>query len=49
LALVALAILAPLVSIWSINTVFSLNIAYTFSTWFASFWLSAVTIAPKFK
>lgn len=48
--LVVLAIVAcvPLISVWSINTIFSLNIAYTLSTWFAAFWVSAVTLAPRY-
>lgn len=49
-ALVVLAIAAcvPLISVWSINTLFSLNIAYTFSTWFAAFWVSAVTLGARY-
>lgn len=47
--LIALIIVVPMISIWSVNTIFGTNIAYTISTWFAAFWLSAVTIAPKFK
>lgn len=42
-------VVAPFTSIWSINTIFGTRIAYTFGTWFAVLWLSAVTIAPKFK
>lgn len=50
LLVVAVAILfalmivyAPLVTIWSLNTLFHLGIAYTFQTWFAVIWILAVT------
>lgn len=48
-AIIALGLLAPFVSIWSVNTLFGANIAYTFSTWFAAFWIQVVVIAPKIK
>jgi len=35
LAIVALAILWPLVIIWAVNTLFAFGIAYTFWTWLA--------------
>jgi 5-bromo-4-chloroindolyl phosphate hydrolysis protein len=47
LLVIALVIFAPLVSIWSVNTIFNLNIAYSLSTWFASFWISAVTLSAR--
>ena len=34
-ALIALVILAPLAVIWSLNTLFGLGIAYTFTNWLA--------------
>lgn len=30
----------PLLSIWSVNTLFGTTIAYNFWTWFAALWLS---------
>ena len=40
LVLVAL-IFAPLVSIWALNTLFNLNIAFNFWTWCASLWIGS--------
>lgn len=42
--LIAVVILAPFATIWSLNTLFALNIAYTFWTWLAAVWLSTVTV-----
>jgi hypothetical protein len=39
---IALVILSPLITIWSLNTLFGLAIAYTFETWAAAGVLSAV-------
>jgi 5-bromo-4-chloroindolyl phosphate hydrolysis protein len=47
LLVLVIVIFAPLVSIWSINTIFNLNIVYSLSTWFASFWISAITLAAR--
>lgn len=41
--LILLIILGPLATIWSLNTLFGLSIAYTFWTWLAMVWLSMVT------
>jgi hypothetical protein len=38
-----LIIVGPLITIWSLNTLFGLGIAYTFWTWLATAWLSIVT------
>ena len=38
-----LIIVGPLITIWSLNTLFGLGIAYTFWTWLATAWLSLVT------
>ena len=35
-AYVALLLCFPLLVIWSVNTLFSLSIAYTFTNWFAT-------------
>jgi hypothetical protein len=39
----AILILVPFASIWSLNTLFGLGIDYTFWTWLAMVWLSTVT------
>lgn len=41
--LIALIILGPLATIWSLNTLFNLGIDYTFWTWLAMAWLSLAT------
>ena len=49
---VGILILAPFVTIWSLNTLFALGIDYTFWTWLAMVWLSMVTfggVAYKIK
>lgn len=43
LLLVGGIVVAPFVTIWSLNTLFSLEIAYTFMTWLAVVWLSSIT------
>jgi hypothetical protein len=40
---VLLIVFGPLITIWSLNTLFGLGIAYTFWTWLATAWLSLVT------
>jgi hypothetical protein len=40
---VTLIVFGPLITIWSLNTLFGLGIAYTFWTWLATIWLSMVT------
>ena len=41
--MLGLVILAPLATIWSINTLFQLGIGYTVEAWLAVVWLSTVT------
>jgi hypothetical protein len=41
--IVALIVFGPFVSIWSLNTLFGLGIAYTFKTWLAAIWIQMVT------
>ena len=36
----ALIILVPLLSIWSVNALFSTGIPYSTTTWIASMWLT---------
>lgn len=43
LVLIALLIFSPVITIWSLNTLFGLAIPYTLATWFATVWLSMVT------
>lgn len=40
---VAIIVFVPLLTIWCLNTLFTLGIAYSFTTWFACFWLQLVT------
>ena len=42
LIIVAIVILVPLITIWSLNTLFGLGIEYTIWTWLGSVWISAV-------
>jgi hypothetical protein len=39
---IILFIASPFATIWSINTLFSLNIAFTLETWLAAAWISAI-------
>ena len=42
--LAAAAIIAvPLITVWSLNTLFSLGISYTVESWLATVWLSFAT------
>jgi hypothetical protein len=41
--LILLIVFGPLITIWSLNTLFNLGIAYTIWTWLATAWLSLVT------
>jgi hypothetical protein len=43
LFLIFLMGIGPVITIWSINTAFSLHIAYTFWTWLSMMWLQLVT------
>lgn len=36
-------VFGPFISIWSLNALFSLGIAYSFKTWLAAIWLQMVT------
>lgn len=44
LLLVLVIIFAPLLTIWSLNTLFNLGIGYTFFTWVATVWLQMATL-----
>lgn len=41
--IIAILVFAPLATIWSVNTLFSLGIEYTFKTWLATVWIQMVT------
>ena len=36
-------IFGPFISIWALNTLFGLGIAYSFKTWLAAIWIQMVT------
>ncbi len=38
-----LIVFGPFISIWSLNTLFGLGIAYSFKTWLAAIWIQMVT------
>jgi hypothetical protein len=40
--LIVIALLSPFITIWSLNTLFGLAIAYTFETWAAAGVLNAL-------
>lgn len=42
LLVVAIVIGGPLATIWSLNTLFGLTIAYTFKTWLAALFLGGL-------
>jgi len=42
--IVTLIAVGPLITIWSLNTLFGLGIAYTFWTWLATLWLVGITV-----
>lgn len=42
LFLVVLVLIGPFITIWALNTLFGLGIAYTFWTWVAVVWLGLV-------
>ena len=41
--LLGMLIIGPFLSIAAVNTLFGLNIAYTFGTWLSVFWLNFTT------
>lgn len=45
--IVLLVVFGPLATIWALNTVFSLNIAYNFWTWLGTLILQAVVVSRK--
>lgn len=49
LLIIAAIIFGPLMSIWALNTLFSLNIAYTFWTWLAMVWTGLFFSGVKYN
>lgn len=47
--LVLLIGVGPIITIWSLNTLFGLTILYNFKTWFATAWLGSFLTAYKFR
>jgi hypothetical protein len=46
---IGVIIFGPLATIWSLNTLFNLNIAYNFSTWTASLFITSIFSANGIK
>lgn len=42
IAVIAMVIVGPLVTIWALNMIFHLSIPRTFETWFAVAWLAVL-------
>ena len=47
--IIALVIFGPLVTIWALNTLFGLKIAFTFWTWLAMLWVQGSLAAMAVK
>ena len=46
---IGVIVFGPLVTSWSLNTLFNLNIAYNFSTWAASLFITSIFSANGIK
>ena len=46
--IVIIVVLGPLLTIWSLNTLFGFKIAYSFWTWFATAWLATVVGGTRY-
>jgi hypothetical protein len=46
-AIVMFILVAPFITIWSLNTLFALGIPYTPWTWCAMIWAQAVLVAVR--
>jgi len=49
LLVVLLVILGPIITIWSLNTVFGLGIGYTIWTWLGTVWLQLLIVGSNIK
>lgn len=47
--MIILAVLSPLAVIWSMNTLFALDIPYTFWTWLATLILNAALMSGRYN
>lgn len=41
--ILVMIVFGPFITIWSLNTLFSLGIAYTFKTWLSAIWIQMIT------
>ena len=48
MAVIILIIVGPLITLWSVNTLFNTNIDYNMGTWAAAFWLTSMITTTKF-
>lgn len=46
--IIAAIIFGPLVTIWALNLLFGLKIAFTFWTWLATLWITAIFGGAKY-
>jgi hypothetical protein len=44
-----IVVFSPFVTIWSLNTLFSLDIAYDVWTWLAVVWLTLFAVGPLYR
>lgn len=49
LLIFGLVIIGPLITIWSLNTVFGLGISYTIWTWLGTVWLQLLIVGSNVK
>lgn len=47
LLIVAMVVCFPLISIWSVNTLFGTAIPFNLATWFGAAWLSAIVYGAQ--
>lgn len=49
IVIIALVLMSPFVTIWSLNTLFKLDIQYTFWTWSAMLWINVTISGARYK
>lgn len=47
IALIALVVVGPLITIWAVNLLFGLTIPMNIGTWFAALWLGGIGTALR--
>jgi len=47
--LIVVFVAGPLITIWAINTLFTLGIPLSLSTWASAFWLQLVLVGVKYN